>query len=102
MKEIEWLEQWYEEACDGDWEHLYGISIDTLDNPGWKVKIDLRETAYERMCINKIVQDNGKSDWLMCKIENEIFEGSGDCRKLGRIIRIFQKCVENYRTEGNI
>ena len=45
MKELEWLEQWYEKTCDGDWEHIYGISIDTLDNPGWRVRIDLRETG---------------------------------------------------------
>ncbi|MCI9264310.1 MAG: rhodanese-related sulfurtransferase [Oscillospiraceae bacterium] len=102
MKELEWLEQWYEKTCDGDWEHIYGISIDTLDNPGWRVRIDLRETGYEHMSIDKVEQDHGENDWLVCRIENKIFEGSGDCRKLGEIIRIFQKCVENYQREGAI
>lgn len=102
MKALEWLEWWYEEACDGNWEHLYGISIDTLDNPGWKVRIDLRETEFEDMCMDKIVQDNGERDWYTCRIENRIFEGCGDCRKLKTIITIFRNCAENYRRERGI
>lgn len=32
--------------CNGDW-HLYGVRINTLDNPGWSVKIDLEETNLD-------------------------------------------------------
>jgi len=38
------LEDWYASVCDGDWEHTYGVKIGTLDNPGWTVDIDLRQT----------------------------------------------------------
>ena len=41
---INWLENWYSSQCDGSWEHFYGIKIETLDNPGWAVEIDLCET----------------------------------------------------------
>ena len=36
MKEnmLEWLMNWYESNCDGDWEHSYGVKIESLDNPG--------------------------------------------------------------------
>lgn len=33
MDILKWLENWYSSNCDGDWEHLYGITIRTLDNP---------------------------------------------------------------------
>ena len=33
------LQQWYLAQCDGDWEHGYGVSITTLDNPGWSLDI---------------------------------------------------------------
>lgn len=36
---------WYVRECDDDWEHSYGVKIDTLDNPGWTIAIDLRETS---------------------------------------------------------
>ena len=42
---LERLSSWYSLQCDGDWEHTYGIKIETLDNPGWSVKIDLTDTA---------------------------------------------------------
>ena len=42
-----WLQNWYKQQCDGCWEHLYGIEIGNLDNPGWTVKIDLSDTSYE-------------------------------------------------------
>jgi hypothetical protein len=28
-----WLEQWYQQQCDDEWEHHYGVTIETLDNP---------------------------------------------------------------------
>lgn len=38
------LERWYASQCNGEWEHSYGVWIDSLDNPGWQVRISLRET----------------------------------------------------------
>ena len=32
MSLIRWLEEWYKSQCDGDWEHLFGVEIGTLDN----------------------------------------------------------------------
>jgi hypothetical protein len=36
---IEQIQGWYAAQCNGDWEHRYGVSIDTLDNPGWSVTL---------------------------------------------------------------
>lgn len=44
---LEWLMNWYVRKCNNDWEHSFGVKIDTLDNPGWTVEIDLRETCLE-------------------------------------------------------
>jgi len=41
------LQRWYESQCNEDWEHQYGVKIDTLDNPGWSVIIDLDDTDLE-------------------------------------------------------
>jgi hypothetical protein len=37
------LQSWYESHCDGDWEHDKRIRIGTLDNPGWRVYINLAD-----------------------------------------------------------
>src|SRR4030095_11402014 len=39
------LERWYRARCNGDWEHSFGITICTLDNPGWSVSIQLTDTV---------------------------------------------------------
>jgi hypothetical protein len=46
MDTINWLQDWYKQNCDGDWEHSYGINIYTVDNPGWSVNIELTDTNW--------------------------------------------------------
>lgn len=33
------LEQYYQEKCDGTWEHSYGFTLESCDNPGWMLNI---------------------------------------------------------------
>ncbi len=44
MDSMQRLVQWWRAQCDGEWEHEFGITIETMDNPGWLVKIDLSYT----------------------------------------------------------
>ncbi|MEU0690573.1 immunity 53 family protein [Streptomyces uncialis] len=44
---LDWLQNWYAQQCDGDWEHTWGVRIGTLDHPGWTVEIDLEDTDLE-------------------------------------------------------
>jgi hypothetical protein len=48
------IQNWYTSQCDGDWEHGSGIKIDTLDNPGWTVKINLEDTDIENKPLKNI------------------------------------------------
>ncbi len=34
MDLLTWVQRWYLDQCDGEWEHEWGVKIDTLDNPG--------------------------------------------------------------------
>ena len=47
MNQLTWLQSWFLEQCDGEWEHSYGVRVDTLDNPGWSLEIDLAGTALQ-------------------------------------------------------
>jgi hypothetical protein len=61
------LETWYLSNCDGDWEHQFGVEIETLDNPGWRVKIDVTNTELESAPFS--TREEGFSDqvgWLRC------------------------------------
>lgn len=91
---IQWLDQWYKENCDGEWEHFYGIQIDTLDNPGWYVKIDLRETKYECERSMMLLEEEDEQGWIVCKVCENQFVGSGDELKLDQILRVFREWIE--------
>ncbi len=44
MSLLQELEQWYLRQCDGEWEHSFGMRIETIDNPGWVIEVDLAGT----------------------------------------------------------
>ena len=46
---INWLQNWYTDQCNGEWEHEYGVNIQTSDNPGWIIDIDLAFTPLENI-----------------------------------------------------
>lgn len=97
LNSISWLEDWYATQCNGDWEHQYGMKIDTLDDPGWTVKIDLNETRYHEIQNQKLVDDRTPElDWIICEIKDGKFIGHSGPKQLGRILQEFRKWIENY------
>lgn len=93
---LNWLQKWYAAECDGDWEHEYGVNINTVGNPGWSVTIEYSYTdldGFERPVVknkNYETEDN----WFFTKFENNIFEASGDPTKLDLMIGEFRKVWE--------
>ena len=99
MNTFKWLEDWYKSNCNGDWEHCYGISIGTMDNPGWHVKIEFCETDLEGKIFKNIEINKGDNNWINCKVEDDVFHGMGDSNKLEQIIEIFKDFAENQNDE---
>jgi hypothetical protein len=91
------LQQWYRSQCNGDWEHSYGIKIDTLDNPGWSVTIELTDTDLaDRSFIE--VQRPHEIDWIHCRVRDRKFEGHGGPLMLDEVLRIFLAWATEART----
>jgi hypothetical protein len=68
------LEEWYASRCDGEWEHGYGISIETLDNPGWRVRIDLHDTPKESQTLERqTIKTQSENDWIQYWVEDKTF-----------------------------
>lgn len=89
-----WLQEWYKNQCNGDWEHNYGITIKTIDNPGWHITIDLAGTNLETLHVGYKLIENNEDDWYGYSIINSQFQGSGDPSKLIVIINKFKDIVE--------
>jgi hypothetical protein len=79
--------------CDGDWEHSFGITIKTLDNPGWAIDISLQETSWEKIHFDPIVIERDENDWINCKVMNGVFLGRCGPRNLHEVLELFQKIV---------
>ena len=95
--ETDWLLRWYASQCDGDWEHCYGIKINSVEGPAWQVLIELEETELESTIFTTVERDANASDWLRCKVEEagsagpyRVFKGSGDPSKLIDILKAFR------------
>lgn len=93
---LEWLENWYDSQCDGNWEHNYGVKIETIDNPGWNVNIDLNDIISKNLSeIKWNVVELSDKKWVGYKIENNKFNGACDPNNLNLIIYIFKELMEN-------
>ena len=86
---IRQLEKWYRSRCDGEWEHAGGVKIDTLDNPGWTVAIDVPKKDVENGVWDEIRIDRAPDDWMRCWQEGPRFRGCGDPGKLEQILDYF-------------
>lgn len=95
MNEIEEIENWYHRQCNGDWEHWWGVKIDTLDNPGWSVIIQITGTKLESVPFAEVREgvgpDSGpvQDDWFICKVDEGEFKGFGSPHRLKTILRVF-------------
>lgn len=95
MSTIEELQKWYYSTCNGEWGHRYGVQIETLDNPGWHVKIELTGTVLEDNVFPEVEYGIGSSsepeglDWIACKVEENVFHGYGGPERLEEILQRF-------------
>jgi hypothetical protein len=95
---ILWLQNWYQSQCNEDWKHSFGIKIDTVDNPGWWVEIDLNETKWKDLHIPSKSVEHNDNDWYFFKIEDSKFKASGDPSKLEIIFKEFRQIIESEET----
>jgi hypothetical protein len=71
---IQKLVSWFQSQCDGDWEHGEGIVIQSLDNPGWWIRIGLEGTSLEETPFLAVNLQRTETDWLVAKKVGEILD----------------------------
>jgi hypothetical protein len=84
------IQSWYASQCNEDWEHTYGITISNIDNPGWSLKVELKDTYLYEVDFKKVkIQREEENDWIICDVKNGDFQGYGGPRNLGDLLRVF-------------
>lgn len=103
---LTWLMGWYLAECNNDWEHSYGVKIDTLDNPGWSLEIDLRETNLHRRPFSRVEQGEPASDldewqrlgsWWVADVQGDTFKASCGPLDLPLVIQLFREWAEKSK-----
>jgi hypothetical protein len=109
MSDLDWLAGWYAAQCDGNWEQHAGVSIQSIDNPGWWVKIPLDGTDLAPRALDAMLDRVGTppaviewkdgaplrveaagEDWMICQIKGGRFDGAGDPTRLQAILQCFR------------
>jgi len=102
MSTLEELQNGYFSQCNEDWEHTYGLSIGTLDNPGWSVTIELTDTdlADKDFTVHSYGVENDAehsgNNWIICKVDGNKFIGHGGPMKLEEILNVFLSWAKSY------
>ena len=89
VDQLERLQVWYLAHCNGDWEHTYGVTITTLDNPGWTLEVELADTELFGRPFETVQQLAPTDDWFHCSIREAKFVGSCGPLMLATVIAIF-------------
>ncbi|WP_082475752.1 Imm53 family immunity protein [Rhizobium sp. Leaf341] len=77
MDVLDWFSSWYEAQCDGEWEHGFGPSISTVDNPGRSLKIGVAGTDCDGRTLERITHKyEHEASWWTCWTENNVFHSA--------------------------
>jgi hypothetical protein len=88
------LQHWFRSRCDGDWEHGDGVHIETLDNPGWRVRINLRDTDLASRAFASVEVDRTDDDWLRLWVEGETWNAATGALNLTEALASFLAWAE--------
>lgn len=83
------LQRWYSQQCDSEWEHGYGVSIRTLDNPGWFLTVELADTALQHVTHDWSKGERSEHDWLHWRVHQRAFEAACGPTNLNEAILAF-------------
>jgi hypothetical protein len=102
MNTLARLQTWYSRQCNGEWENSHGITIQTCDNPGWWVKINLAGTPLRKQPFAGVTEGVDaqrypvSSSWLSCYMEDGTWHGAGNEARLEQILEVFLTWAETH------
>jgi hypothetical protein len=83
------LQAWYLSQCDAQWEQANGVHIESLDNPGWQVRIDLLGTRWAGRPFDVRQEDRAEHDWLRCWVTGTQWHAAAGPCNLDEAIEVF-------------
>ena len=94
MDSIKKLQSILSHFVNGQWEHEDGLIIQTLDNPGWMVRVSLFGTFLQDQDFTTIEEEISDKNWYVCRVKYGYFEGFGGVNNLENIVDILYSWFE--------
>ena len=95
MTTLERLARWYESNCNGTWEHGHGVRLTTVDNPGWHVEINVKDTPLgDSPFVTREDEYTHEREWLRCWKEGATFQIACGPGRLEDGLKIFLDWAE--------
>lgn len=88
---VAFLQQWFVQQADGEWEHHDGILIESLDNPGWYLSVSLVGTVLEGRLLDYAIARDDDPRWVHCWSTGDRFEAASGPLGLGDALEQFRK-----------
>lgn len=95
MSAFRFVQDWYSAQCDEEWEHAYGVTIKTLDNPGWIFEIDIVDTDVDGRRLTKVLIEPGPGQWIWAWCDGRKYSSACDPLSLEEAFGRFRAFVEN-------
>ncbi len=80
---------------------MFGILIETNEEPGWTISIDLEDTDLEGLKFNQIDRSISAHDWLHCSVKGNEFLVKTSSKNVLESIRIFRNWASPLYQEIN-
>jgi hypothetical protein len=88
------LRTWYASQCNGEWEQEYGVTIGTLEDSGWQLRVDLVGTPLSGAELPRDLTVRGKRDWVEVWSDGFTFNASGGVDNLAELLAAFAGFAE--------
>lgn len=93
-KILDWVQDWFTNQCDGMWEHGYGVRVNMISEPGWHVRIELRNTPWAEKKTELVREKLPTGEIVYYEVKNGYFEAKGGISTLEILLNIFKKWIE--------
>ncbi len=95
-KNFIWLMYWFWSQCNGDWEHEYGIVLDTTSEGKWKLDISISNSILDgvEFISNDFIANAGNE--VECKFDNQSLVVYADTQNIIRVLQSFRAWAEPY------
>lgn len=88
------LQSWFVDMCDGDWEHDSRVKLESLDNPGWSLSVNLADTPGGPFAMNRVDVAESELRWWSCWMDSQEFRAACGPECLDNVLRIFLGLVQ--------